>query len=89
MRIWKKIIKSLPSSIINYTKHITGVDDSNKFISDYELDSRTLKWWIFFDLIDLAIVNAWIIFRLLMKSNITQLNFRIEMIEEIIGKISL
>jgi len=37
------------------------VDDSNKFISEYELDSRTLKWWkrIFFNLIDLAIVNSW------------------------------
>ena len=40
-----------------------GVDLSNQFISYYELNRKTIKWWkgIFFHLLDKAIANSFII----------------------------
>ena len=64
-----------------------GVDISNRMISDYELDSKTVKWGkrIFFHLLDLALVNSWILY----KNNISQLDFRLSIIQHVKGKFGL
>jgi len=41
----KKVKKKLPISVMNYMRHMRGIDISNKFISEYEMDSKTVKWW--------------------------------------------
>jgi len=68
---------------MNYMRHIRGVDISNKFISEYEMHSKTLKWWkrIFFHLLDLSIVNSWILYVMQTGHKISQLDFRLSIID--------
>jgi len=87
----KRLNINIPSIIKDYSLQMKGVDKSNQLISYYELDKRTLKWWkrIFFHLIDLCIVNSWILYKLKTNKIISQLNFRINIIEHIKDKYNI
>ena len=57
---------SCPTAIINYNQYMGGVDLTDQYLSFYSLTTRwTLKWWkkIFWRLVDIRIINSWIIFR--------------------------
>ena len=68
-----------------------GVDLSNQLISYYELNRKTIKWWkrIFFHLLDIAIVNSFIIYKKYLNANITQKQYRNEIIKTIIKKYNM
>ena len=53
-----------PCIIDDYNQYMGGVDLTDQHLS-YLHHDRTLKWWkkVFWRLIDITIVNAWIIFR--------------------------
>ena len=53
-----------PTMIEEYNKHMGGVDKSDQLLSYYGFPHRTVKWWrrAFFHLIDLAVVNAYIMY---------------------------
>ena len=61
----KFIEEVYPNTIKLYSKYMRGVDLSNQLISYYEIDRRTYKWWkrIFFHLVDLSIINSFIIYK--------------------------
>lgn len=84
----KFIIDTYPNSIKVYSEYMKGVDLSNQLISYYELNSKTYKWWkrIFFHLIDISIVNSYILYKKYNKSAITQKTFRLEIVKSIINK---
>ena len=65
-----------------------GVVLSNQQISYYELNSKIYKWWkrIFFHLLDISIVNSYILYKKYNKSAITQKTFRLEIVKSIINK---
>jgi len=55
-----------PTAIIDYNQYMGGVDLMDQHLSYYSLTTRrTLKWWkkIFWRLVDISVVNSWIIFR--------------------------
>ena len=55
-----------PSIIAYYNKYMGGVDLTDQQLSYYAMTRRrTLKWWkkVFWRLVDITVVNAWIIFR--------------------------
>ena len=68
-----------------------GVDLSNQLISYYELNRKTIKQWkkIFFHLLDIAIVNSFIIYKKYLNVNITQKQYRIKIIKTIIKKYNM
>ena len=74
-----------------YSRLTKGVDLSNQLISYYELNRKTIKWWkrIFFHLLDIAIVNSFIIYKKYLNANITQKQYRIEIIKTIIKKYNI
>jgi hypothetical protein len=51
-----------PVVVEQYNKYMGGVDRSNQLLSYYGFSHRTVKWWkrAAFHLIDMAIVNAYI-----------------------------
>ena len=53
-----------PVMVEEYNKYMGGVDKSDQLLSYYGFSHRTVKWWrrAFFHLIDLAIVNAYIMY---------------------------
>lgn len=55
-----------PSIIDDYNQYMGGVDLIDQHLSYYTMTRRhSLKWWkkVFWRLIDITIINAWIIFR--------------------------
>jgi len=69
-----------------------GVDIGNQLISYYELKHKTYKWWkrILFHLIDISIVNSFIIYKKVIgDKSISQKNFRLEIIRAIAYKYGL
>ena len=53
-----------PVMVEEYNKFIGGVDKSDQLLLYYGFSHRTVKWWrrAFFHLLDLAIVNAYILY---------------------------
>ena len=55
-----------PTMIVDYNNNMGGVDLTDQQLSYYSMTTRkTLKWWkkVFWRLVDICIVNSWIIFR--------------------------
>lgn len=62
----EKIPIPCPSCICDYNRYMGGVDLADQQLSYYSLTQRrTIKWWkkVFWRLIDIAIINSWIVFR--------------------------
>ena len=81
-----------PEIIKIYSHLMKGVDIGNQLISYYELKHKTYKWWkrILYHLIDISIVNSFIIYRKATNDkNMTQKKFRLEIIKAISYKYSL
>ena len=65
-----------------------GVDISNQLISYYELDFKTYKWYkrIFMHLIDISIVNPYILFKKCSSNKMNLDYFRLYLVKNIIQK---
>ena len=78
-----------PTIIIDYNQYMGGVDLMDQHLSYYSLTTRrTLKWWkkVFWRLVDISIVNAWIIFH---HNNAdsdvkSHREFRLKLVEELV-----
>lgn len=59
-------IVTKPTMILDYNKHMGGVDLSDKKIYHFAAQRSTRRYWkkIFFNLIDMSILNSWILFNL-------------------------
>ena len=57
--------KVRPSMVHAYDLKMGAVDRNNQMVENYKLNIKTLKWWkkLFFHLINVAIVNAYIIYK--------------------------
>ncbi|CAF3008182.1 unnamed protein product [Rotaria sp. Silwood2] len=66
-----------PISIIDYNKYMGGVDGADQRKESYSLDRKSKKFWlrIFFNFMNVALSNAFIIFKNRTDSNITYLDF--------------
>ncbi len=87
-----------PEAICDYNAHMGGVDKSDQMIKYYEVLHMSLKYWkkIFLHMIDLAILNSFIMFtalqkqysqdeRLQRKGQYAQKDFRCELIQGLAG----
>lgn len=75
-----------PAPIIDYNKHMGGVDLADQLIKYYHMERRTIKWYkkLFFHLLDMAVHNSCIVYRQDTKSDISTLNFRLKLVDEIL-----
>ena len=80
---------SCPTAIAWYNKVMGGVDHFDQFRERYAIGRRSLKWWhrIFFYLIDLAIVDAFLLWSVDKRNGNTydQLHFRVRLARQLIG----
>jgi hypothetical protein len=60
-----------PIVICDYNKHMGGVDVSDQYISSYSFIRKSKKWWrkMFFWLLEVAVVNSFILYNLSAASN--------------------
>ncbi|KAG8201208.1 hypothetical protein JTE90_019847 [Oedothorax gibbosus] len=54
-----------PQVIQIYNKHMGGVDLHDSLLGRYKISMRTRKWYfrLFYHLLDLAIINSWLLYR--------------------------
>ena len=63
-----------------YSQHMGGVDRSDQQVLYYGYAHRSSKWWkrVFLHLLDLALVNAHVLFNCTSEKQLPQMDFRIE-----------
>ena len=66
-----------PVPIVDYNKHMGYVDLSDMLKGLYDIDRKSKKWWmqIFLHLLDISIVNSFLIYKELSIEEITFLIF--------------
>lgn len=81
----KNIEMSCPLIIKEYNKHMGGVNLLDSLIGKYKIKMRSKKWYtrLWYYLIDVAVVNAWLLYRRVetskgKKPTITLFDFRSE-----------
>lgn len=74
----KKIEISRPFAIQEYNKFMGRVDMMDRMIAHYPHGFKNCKWYlrIFFHLLNMSIVNSWILYRKNVDENIPLLNFK-------------
>ena len=77
-----------PLVVEQYNLFMGGVDNGDQLLSYYEYSHRTLKWWRrgFFHLLDVAIVNAYIMYLSTPCSGrrLTHKEFRLQLAQELL-----
>ncbi|GFN86475.1 PiggyBac transposase uribo2 [Plakobranchus ocellatus] len=77
--------KTKPVLIFYYNKYMGGVDLSDKKIYHYAAERSTRRYWkkIFHNLIDIAILDSWILFSLSTGKKLDRERFIIEVVENL------
>lgn len=77
-----------PNVVIEYNKHMGGVDLMDSLLGRYKIVMRSRKWYmrIFYHLLDLSIINAWLLYLRVNKDNkekskMKLLEFRLDLAE--------
>ena len=78
-----------PLMIDRYNMYMGGVDKADQLLAYYGFAHRTVKWWrrAFFHLLDNAIVNAYILYRISTQAGrkLDHKHFRIELAKQLLG----
>lgn len=78
-----------PASVLLYNKKMNGVDHVDQMLANYSANRRGLKWYkkFFFHLLDLAINNAFILYKNERRdTKMTLKQFILKLIDEILEK---
>ena len=86
----EKIAIPIPSIIYSYNRFMNGVDRSDQMIKYYNILRQTKKYWktLFFHFIDIALVNAYIVYKELNPDQSSRMNhyiFRETVVRQLCG----
>jgi len=94
--VWSTKVVSQPKTISNYNKYMNGVDRSDQILATNNVSRKCMKWWktLFFHLIDIAVVNSFILFKehqaknpddeaLRRRADYSQADFREEIVRQL------
>lgn len=72
-KLKKRIPLKCPEIIQIYNKHMGGVDLLDSIIGRYRIAMRSKKWYfkLFYHFLDMALVNAWLLYRRVYGNNVT------------------
>ncbi|XP_064461758.1 piggyBac transposable element-derived protein 3-like [Ornithodoros turicata] len=79
---------SFPQVVLDYNSHMGYVDKADMMKSIYEIDRKSRKWWhrIAFHFLDVAIVNAHVLYdQVATNANVTLKDFRTELVAGMLG----
>ena len=77
-----------PAIVADYNLHIGHVDNADRMANSYTASRRTWKWTekLFFRLLDLAIVNSYILLSSCGGKKISHRDFRLTLIREMLAR---
>ncbi|XP_046987055.1 piggyBac transposable element-derived protein 4-like [Schistocerca americana] len=76
-----------PQAVMDYNAHMNNVDKFDQLKKSYEISRRSKKWWhrIFFHLLDVSIVNSYIIWKELGdREKMTAKVFRMSILQSLV-----
>ena len=82
-----KNAKKKPDSVLFYNKRKMGVDVLDQMARLYSVKAAS-RWWsmhVFYNVIDMALVNSWIIYKQVCQSSISHRKFIQKVAEELTG----
>ncbi|ROT84531.1 putative piggyBac transposable element-derived protein 4-like [Penaeus vannamei] len=77
--------RSKPEVVVSYNNRMKGVDLSNQLARSYPLARKTIKWHKIFNLLDMTVVNALAVHRVL-GEKLTQADFRLELVRGLLQR---
>ena len=85
VKIDKSNKKPLPESVIFYNKTKFGVDMTDQMARKYTVKAGSRRWplQIFYNILDLAAINAWILYKETTGKNIKRKKFLFQLAEEL------
>ena len=80
-------VRRKPGCVVDYNNGMKGVDLSDQVAQSYPCARKTNKWYIkiWYNLLDMAIVNAHAIYKYL-GGSMTQLDFRLQLISQLLQR---
>lgn len=80
--------KKLPETILFYNKTKFGVDITDQMARKYSVKSGSRRWplQVFFNILDLAAINAWVLYNEITGENISRKDFLFQLAEELSTK---
>lgn len=63
--VWSTKVVHQPKTVSNYNKYMNAVDRSDQILATNNILRKCRRWWktLFFHLVDIAVVNSFILFR--------------------------
>lgn len=79
-----------PAEVELYNRHMSGIDRSDQMVSYYSCPRKTIRWYkkVLFHFLDIAVWNAYFLFKKYKKNNASTyhfVNYRDELIKIMIG----
>ena len=80
--------KKKPETVLFYSHSKCGVDSVSQMVKHFSTKSASRRWplAVFYNLLDMAAINAWILYRECTGSNTSRRNFLLELAEELVTK---
>ena len=79
--------KKNPDSVLYYNKTKVGVDLYNQMTRLYSVKAASRRWpvHVFYNVVDMALINNWILYKLVCQSSISRREFIQRVAEELTG----
>ena len=79
---------SKPNMIDQYNKYMGGVDKADQLVQYYSFQHYSKKWWkrVFFHLLDLCLVNAYIVYTTTQTTHMSHMDFRLAVAADLIAR---
>ena len=80
-------LKKKPDSVLYYNKTKVGVDIYDQTTRIYSVKAASRRWsvHVFYNVVDMALINSWILYKQVCQSSISRREFMQRVAEELIG----
>lgn len=77
----------IPTCILDYNKHMGGVDRADQLAKYYTITRKSFKWWkkLAMHVINMMITNAYILYKKMVPKALSQYDFRKEVARDLIS----